>query len=182
VKSILRRRPSAALAISMVALFVSLSGVSYGVATGFIDSREIKNNTIRGVDIRNGKVPKAARADGVSSLKQLPLTRLAEGSARTTILSHGPLTLSAECVATSYGPSTSGTRLRILLNIEGKDGPAEIAFAEHLEGGTEPHATLESVSGMASSGKSFTGQLGLVADRNRSPRSCSLYGHLALQG
>jgi hypothetical protein len=56
VKSFLRRRPSPALVISMIALFVSLSGVSYGVATGFIDSREIKNNEIRSIDIRNNQV------------------------------------------------------------------------------------------------------------------------------
>ena len=54
--SILRRRPSPALVISIIALFVSLSGVSYGVATGFIDSREIKNNEIRSLDIRNNEV------------------------------------------------------------------------------------------------------------------------------
>jgi hypothetical protein len=53
VKSSLRRLPSPALVISCVALFVSLGGVSYGVATGFIDSREIKNNTIRSKDVRN---------------------------------------------------------------------------------------------------------------------------------
>ena len=61
-----RRRPSPALLISCIALFVSLSGVSYGVATGFIDSREIKNNsithrdvlnnTLRTFDIRNNEV------------------------------------------------------------------------------------------------------------------------------
>ena len=56
MKSILRRRPSPALVISMIALFVSLSGVSYGVATGFIDSREIKNNEIRSLDIRNNQI------------------------------------------------------------------------------------------------------------------------------
>jgi hypothetical protein len=53
MKSILRRRPSPALVISCLALFLSLGGVSYGVATGFIDSREIKNNTIRSKDVRN---------------------------------------------------------------------------------------------------------------------------------
>jgi hypothetical protein len=53
VKRILSRRPSPALVISCVALFLSLGGVSYGVATGFIDSREIKNNTIRSKDVRN---------------------------------------------------------------------------------------------------------------------------------
>jgi hypothetical protein len=56
VKSILRRRPSPALVIACLALFVSLGGVSYGVATGFIDSREIKNNTIRSADLRNNQI------------------------------------------------------------------------------------------------------------------------------
>jgi hypothetical protein len=53
---ILRRRPSPALVIACLALFVSLSGVSYGVATGFIDSREIKDNTIQSKDIRNSGI------------------------------------------------------------------------------------------------------------------------------
>jgi hypothetical protein len=56
VKSLLRRRPSPAMLIALIALFISLSGVSYGVATGFIDSREIKNNEIRSLDIRNNQV------------------------------------------------------------------------------------------------------------------------------
>ena len=56
MQPLLRRRPSPALVISLIALFVSLSGVSYGVATGFIDSREIKNNEIRSLDIRNNEV------------------------------------------------------------------------------------------------------------------------------
>jgi hypothetical protein len=56
VKSFARRRPSPALVISLIALFVSLSGVSYGVATGFIDSREIKNNQVRSVDLRNNDI------------------------------------------------------------------------------------------------------------------------------
>ncbi len=56
MKSILRRRPSPALVISCVALFVSLGGVSYGVATGFIDSREIQNNTVSTKDLRNNTV------------------------------------------------------------------------------------------------------------------------------
>jgi hypothetical protein len=56
VKSLLARRPSPALVIALIALFVSLSGASYGVATGFIDSREIKNNEVRSLDIRNNEI------------------------------------------------------------------------------------------------------------------------------
>jgi len=74
------RLPSPALAIATVALFMSLGGVSYGVATGFIDSREIKNRTVRELDLRRNtltglsirekklaKVPAAARADTAAS-------------------------------------------------------------------------------------------------------------------
>ncbi|MEA2365806.1 MAG: hypothetical protein QOE69_2044 [Thermoleophilaceae bacterium] len=57
MKSLLKdRRPSPSLIVACLALFISLSGVSYGVATGFIDSREIKNNEIRSLDIRNNEV------------------------------------------------------------------------------------------------------------------------------
>jgi hypothetical protein len=56
VKSILSRRPSPAFVLSCIALFVSLGGVSYGVATGFINSREIKNNTVRSKDLRNNTI------------------------------------------------------------------------------------------------------------------------------
>jgi len=44
------------MAVALLALFISLGGVSYGVATGTIGTREIRNNTIRSTDIRNGQV------------------------------------------------------------------------------------------------------------------------------
>jgi hypothetical protein len=56
VKPSLTRLPSPALVIACVALFVSLGGVSYGLATGSIDSREVKNNTIRSKDVRNNNL------------------------------------------------------------------------------------------------------------------------------
>jgi hypothetical protein len=56
VKPSLSRLPSPALVIACVALFVSLGGVSYGLAKGSIDSREIKNNTVRSSDVRNNTI------------------------------------------------------------------------------------------------------------------------------
>jgi hypothetical protein len=50
------RRPSPALVIAVIALFISMGGVSYGLATGSIDSREIRNNTIMSRDIRNNTI------------------------------------------------------------------------------------------------------------------------------
>ena len=56
MKWMLSRRPSPAMVVALIALFVALGGVSYGFATGEIDSREIKNNEIRSVDLRNNQI------------------------------------------------------------------------------------------------------------------------------
>jgi hypothetical protein len=53
---VLKRRPSPVMVIALIALFLSLGGVSYGVATGSIDSREIKNDTVRSKDLRNNDI------------------------------------------------------------------------------------------------------------------------------
>jgi len=50
------RRPSPALVIACIALFVAMGGVSYGFATGSIDSREIKNGAVTTKDLRNNEV------------------------------------------------------------------------------------------------------------------------------
>jgi hypothetical protein len=52
----IRARLTFANCVSLVALFVALGGTSYAVATGSIDSREIKNNTVRSKDLRNNNV------------------------------------------------------------------------------------------------------------------------------
>jgi hypothetical protein len=44
------------MVVALLALFLSLGGVSWGVATGFIDSREIKDETIRSKDVRNSTI------------------------------------------------------------------------------------------------------------------------------
>lgn len=53
------RRPSPALVTACVALFLSLGGVSWAVATGSVDGREIKDGTVRSPDIRNGTIASA---------------------------------------------------------------------------------------------------------------------------
>lgn len=49
-------RPSPALVVASISLFVALGGVSYGVATGSIDSREIKDNSVQGKDLRSSSI------------------------------------------------------------------------------------------------------------------------------
>ncbi len=52
MKRITSRKPSPAFVIACIALFTSMGGVSYAVATGSIDSREIKDGSVRGQDLR----------------------------------------------------------------------------------------------------------------------------------
>jgi hypothetical protein len=56
VRSQLRSRLTYANTVASIALFIALGGTSYAVATGSIDSREIKNGTIRSEDIRDNQV------------------------------------------------------------------------------------------------------------------------------
>jgi hypothetical protein len=56
MRKLLLKRPTPAFGVALLALFISLGGVSYGVATGSIDSREIKNNTVRGKDIKRNAI------------------------------------------------------------------------------------------------------------------------------
>ena len=244
MKSLLRRhRPSPALIVASLALFVSLSGVSYGVATDFIDSREIKNNEVRSVDIRNNeirtkdlrnnevrgidirnstvqgrdialntvtgedvkeetlqKVPSAmladsattaTKADAVASLKQVPRTVRDEGAPDVVLLTHGPFTLSARCVA-----NATATQAQLILEttenntaasgedynapvFNAADGEQRLSEVDDPAGG-QRSVYLRNLAAIAPSGKSFTGQFVLVPDA--AANTCTFAGHLALQG
>jgi hypothetical protein len=53
-----------ATVLAGLALFVSLGGVSYGVATGSINSREIQNGTVQSRDVRDGALKGRDVANG----------------------------------------------------------------------------------------------------------------------
>ena len=50
------RMPSPAMVIALVALFSSLGGVSYGLAKGVINGREVKNRSLTGKDLRKDSI------------------------------------------------------------------------------------------------------------------------------
>lgn len=111
------RRPSPAFALAFAALFVSLGGVSYGVATGSIDGREIKNGSIRNVDFKNGTLRgNEAKRDGFgggaikeSSLSQVPNAATAEGVSRFAVVaSNGAAARSRGATASRRGAPDSG--------------------------------------------------------------------------
>lgn len=137
------KRPSPALIIACVALFLSLGGVSYGVATGFIDSREIKNNTIRTKDIRNGQVTSAdVRNNTVqgadineSSLAKVPSATSADSAA------------SAANAATA-GNAAHATTASSASNADAVGGVRERAINVRLSEGT-PFGQVFSFGGLA---------------------------------
>jgi hypothetical protein len=55
---------SPAMIVALLALFVSLGGVSWAVATGSIDSREIKNGSVQSRDVRDGSLQGRDVANG----------------------------------------------------------------------------------------------------------------------
>jgi hypothetical protein len=252
VKSLLRRRPSPAMVVALIALFISLSGVSYGVANGFIDSREIKNNQVRSIDIRNneirtrdlrnnevrgidirnstvqgrdialntvtgedvkeetlGKVPSAAAADaattasGVSTLKVIPLTTVAEGAAPVALATHGPLTLSAECAApgpvarlrvsttengsaaiggtTVIGNATLAPTSQGFQDVDLDSDESPFRIAELLPAGMQTRSySVTTASAFTPSGKGISGEVATF--RDTVANICRFHGSLSLQG
>lgn len=53
------RKPSPALVVSIIALIVAMSGTAVAARTLITSSSQIKNGTIRGVDIRSGTITKS---------------------------------------------------------------------------------------------------------------------------
>ena len=62
MSSLMRRRPSPALVIALLALFVALGGTSYAVKK--IGSRQIADNSVKSVDVRNNNLTGTDIKDG----------------------------------------------------------------------------------------------------------------------
>jgi hypothetical protein len=113
------RRPSPAMVVASIALFMAMGGVSYGLATGAIDSREIKNNTVRGKDVHNGSLTgRDVKRDGLGGLS------ISEGTLGTVpaadTLSHSAVVSSSGQLIRGRGTSsaarTSTGRYQVIFN------------------------------------------------------------------
>jgi hypothetical protein len=138
VKSLLKvRRPSPALIVASLALFISLSGVSYGVATGFIDSREIKNNQVRSIDIRNNEIrTRDLRNNEVRGIdirnstvqsRDIALNGVQGVDVKEDTLSKVPSAATADSATTAGGVST----LKIIPVTTVPDGSTPVVLATH---------------------------------------------------
>jgi len=91
---ILRRRPSPALIISLIALFVALGGTAYAlvitgadVKNGSLTGKDLRKNTLTGAQIKEskvGKVPKARVADKIGNKTPEAVTTRAFFAAQKT--------------------------------------------------------------------------------------------------
>ena len=75
------------MGVDLVALFMSLGGVSYGLATGVISGREIRNNTITFKDVKKDRLGGGSIKE--SSLGTVPSAFVAHGSARFSVVNAG---------------------------------------------------------------------------------------------
>lgn len=96
----LRPRFDHATIVAYLALFVALGGVAYGVATGSIDSRELKNNTIRGKDVRdNGLTGKDVKALTGADIDESSLGTVPTATHADTATSAGRADIASSLVA-----------------------------------------------------------------------------------
>jgi hypothetical protein len=106
------RAPSPAMVVATVALFVSLGGVSYAVATigsddiinGSIRNRDFKDGTLRGQESKpDGFGPNAIKEQSLDAtkLKQVPSAVVADGVTRHAVVSNVGATVRGRGAASS---------------------------------------------------------------------------------
>ena len=182
------RRPSPATVIASLALFLSLGGVSYGLATGSIDGREIKNGTIRGPDVRNGTLSSRDLGDSARPVRKFGPVTIALGG-QATLIQYGSFTVTGQCQAN--GPNT---RLRVV--ISATEAGSAFGSAQNTSGSlsaatpeparimrqigagpantTHTNSAEDGFSATAPSGRSFSGNVHGIA--NGQSRNCRAYG------
>jgi hypothetical protein len=69
MRRIFSHRPSAAMIVALLALFIALGGVSYGVAT--IGTGDIKNRAVTTKKLKNGAVTTKKLKNGAVTTKKL---------------------------------------------------------------------------------------------------------------
>ncbi len=94
-----RLLPSPAMIVALIALFLSLGGVSYGLATGAINGREIKNGTITYKDVGRDKLGGGAIKE--SGLGMVPGAAVAAGSSRFAVVNAGGVLVRGRSVSSA---------------------------------------------------------------------------------
>jgi hypothetical protein len=119
-----RRRPSAAMVVACCALFVALGGTSYALAVGSIGTREIRDDSIRSIDIHNRSLKgNDLRADSVGggAIKEQTLDASKLGTvARAAAADHAASADTADSVRSSDSATTAAAlQLQVAVTADG---------------------------------------------------------------
>jgi len=176
------------MAVATLALFIALGGVSYGVATGSIDTREIRDNTVRGKDVRNGTLSAFDLGNSGRPVRKFGPVLIPQGQ-QATLLAYGPFAVLGQCQAVG-----TGTRLRVFIatsetnsafgasaNTSGDFGPTTPEDDRVLRNTTagpgqavHSNATNDAFSAIAPSGRTLSGTVHGTA--NGASDNCRAYG------
>jgi hypothetical protein len=100
------RLPSPAMVVAIIALFSSLGGVSYGLAKGAVNGREVKNKSLTGKDLRTDSV--GGRVVKESSLGPVPSAGVAAGATHFAAVTDQGVPLARRGVLTTFKTSEDG--------------------------------------------------------------------------
>ena len=175
--------------VASLALFLSLGGVSYGLATGSIDGREIRNNTIRGSDIRNAHDlqprPRQLRAAGAQVRAGRDRARRPGDAGHLRVVHVVGQCQAAGANNTRFRAVIAGTEAGSAFgSTENTSGSLSAATpeagADHPPARAGPAATnhtdsaADGFSATAPSGHSFSGNVHAVV--NGQSKNCRAYG------
>ena len=96
------------MVVACAALFVSLGGVSYGVATGSIDTNALRNNTVRTQDLRNNDIRGIDIRNSTIRTRDVALNTLTNSDIAESKLGQVPSAAKADDAATLGGIGASG--------------------------------------------------------------------------
>jgi hypothetical protein len=101
-------RPSPALVVALIALFVAMGGTGYAAATGSIDGREIKNSTIQGKDVKNSSLTGTDIKNGGLTGSDVKANSLTGGAVQESSFAKVPSAGNADTAGTA-GTATNAT-------------------------------------------------------------------------
>ena len=116
-----RRRPSAAMVVALLALFIALGGVSYGVAT--IGTRDLKNRAVTAKKLRNGAVTTKKLRNGAVTSRKVKRNGLGGGVIDESSLEEVPSANTARNATALDGTLASGKTLRGNFAVAGTNDP-----------------------------------------------------------
>jgi len=157
-----------------MSLFVALGGVSYGVATNSIDSREIKNGSVRNVDFKKGTLRgNEAKPDGFGggAIKESTLGKIPASSVRWALIDEngdieeqsGGFTVVSKPGINSQPPANPNVYINAGSSLAGKGLSATIAIQNQIDrGGKNGTAANPAFKGDVALGRCATAAINCV--------------------